>query len=62
MDVLESSKKYYLDVNLEEAETSIRASLKDEAAAEDEENAEQPAEPIEFDRKTLEDIDRKSVV
>jgi len=31
MDVLESSKKYYLDVNLEEAETSIRASLKDAA-------------------------------
>lgn len=31
MDVLESSKKYYLDVSLEEAETSIRASLKDAA-------------------------------
>lgn len=31
MDVLESSKKYYLDANLEEAETSIRASLKDAA-------------------------------
>ena len=31
MDVLESSKKYYSDVNLEEAETSIRASLKDAA-------------------------------
>ena len=28
MDVLESSKKYYLDVSLEEAETSIRACLK----------------------------------
>lgn len=32
----------------------------DEVAAEDEENAEQPAEPIEFDRKTLEDMIRNA--
>ena len=34
--------------------------MDDEAAAEDEENAEQPAEPIEFDRKTLEDMIRNA--
>ena len=44
--------------NIECYASSKRKTLDDEVAAEDEENAEQPAEPIEFDRKTLEDMIR----
>ncbi len=46
--------------NIECYASSKRKTLDDEAAAEDEENAEQPAEPIEFDRKTLEDMIRNA--
>lgn len=47
--------------NIECYASSKRKTLDDdEVAAEDEENAEQPAEPIEFDRKTLEDMIRNT--
>lgn len=47
--------------NIECYASSKRKTLDDdEVAAEDEENAEQPAEPIEFDRKTLEDMIRNA--
>ena len=47
--------------NIECYASSKRKTLTDgEMAAEDEENAEQPAEPIEFDRKTLEDMIRNA--
>ncbi len=47
--------------NIECYASSKRKTLDDdEAAAEDGENAEQPAEPIEFDRKTLEDMIRNA--
>lgn len=46
--------------NIECYASSKRKILDDEVAAEDEENAEQPAEPIEFDRKTLEDMIRNA--
>ena len=47
--------------NIECCASSKRKTLDDdEVAAEDEENAEQPAEPIEFDRKTLEDMIRNA--
>lgn len=47
--------------NIEYYASSKRKTLDDdEVAAEDEENAEQPAEPIEFDRKTLEDMIRNA--
>lgn len=47
--------------NIECYASSKRKTLDDdEVAAEDEENSEQPAEPIEFDRKTLEDMIRNA--
>ena len=46
--------------NIECYASSKRKTLDDEVVAEDEENAEQPAEPIEFDRKTLEDMIRNA--
>lgn len=47
--------------NIECYASSKRKTLDDdEVAAEDGENAEQPAEPIEFDRKTLEDMIRNA--
>ena len=46
--------------NIECYASSKRKTLDDDVAAEDEENAEQPAEPIEFDRKTLEDMIRNA--
>ena len=46
--------------NIECYASSKRKRLDDDEAAEDEENAEQPAEPIEFDRKTLEDMIRNA--
>lgn len=47
--------------NIECYASSKRKTLDDdEVAGEDEENAEQPAEPIEFDRKTLEDMIRNA--
>lgn len=47
--------------NIECYASSKRKTLDDEeAAAEDGKNAEQPAEPIEFDRKTLEDMIRNA--
>lgn len=46
--------------NIECYASSKRKRLDDDEAAEGEENAEQPAEPIEFDRKTLEDMIRNA--